>query len=85
MELVVESDRQMRFLVHVSHCTHWVSHPLAGVVYALPMAETAVLFVRVPIEWKPLIERAAANDNRSINSYMCVLLEDHLEGKGLLD
>lgn len=48
------------------------------------MAKTAAISVRVPEDLKEALEKAAAEDDRSVASYVERLLRAHLQAKGYL-
>jgi hypothetical protein len=48
------------------------------------MAKTSAISVRVPDEVKTAAEKAAADDSRSVASYVEKLLADHLRKQGYL-
>jgi hypothetical protein len=48
------------------------------------MPKTSALSFRLPALTKKALEKAAADDHRSVTSYVVKLLTEHLQEKGLL-
>ncbi|MCZ8158487.1 MAG: Arc family DNA-binding protein [Rhizobiaceae bacterium] len=46
------------------------------------MTKSAALSIRIPVELKNALEKAAQEDARSVASYVQRALEEHLKSKG---